>query len=520
MTDIGPPYVLGIDAGTESVRAGIFDLAGNPLVFHAQEYPVYFPHPGWAEQDPEEWWDSMVAAVRGALAKSRIAPIDIIGIGTDCTSCTLAFMDEDLRPLRRSIIWMDVRSAAQARAISESGHPALKYNGWGNVSAEWMPCKTLWVKQNEPQVYRRTHRILAYTDWLNYRLTGEVCHSINNITLRWYYDRPAGGWPYDFYSRIGLEDVEGKLAPRVAKMGEVVGELRLDVAQELGLKAGTPVAEGGADALVAMFGLNVVKPGRLAFITGSSHLHLGLSAKEFHAKGIFGAYPDCLLPGLSVVEGGQISTGSVLKWFRQNFAGSAVAQAEKEGLPVYQYLDRKAEELPPGSEGLMVLDYWQGNRTPLTDPEARGVIWGLSLKHTRAHVYRAIMEGVAYGTEHIFRTMSEAGYEPEEVWICGGAAKSETWLQIHADVSDTPIFVPQVSEAAVLGSAILGAVGAGAYPSIEEAAANMVRVSRKVEPDPEAHQAYAFYVDKYIATYPQLKDLMHEMVRHVAAQSR
>lgn len=516
---IGPPYVLGIDAGTESVRAAIFDLAGNPLIFHAQDYKVYFPNPGWAEQDPNEWWTALMGAVRGALAESGVDPSEIIGISADCTSCTMVYMDRNLQPLRRAIIWMDVRAAAQARAIGESGHPALKYNGWGNVSAEWFPCKTLWIKQNEPETYRQTHRALEYIDWVNYRLTGEVTHSINNVSIRWYYDAPNGGWQHDFFARIGLEDVGEKLAPRVLRLGEVVGGLRADVAAELGLKAGTPVAEGGADAFIAMLGLNVVKPGRMAFITGSSHLQLGLSAQEFHAKGIFGAYPDGLLPGMSVVEGGQVSTGSILKWFRQNFAGAAAEEAKQAGLSLYKYLDQQAEKLPPGSEGLILLDYWQGNRTPLTDPEARGMIWGFSLKHTTAHVYRAIMEGVAYGTEHIYRVMQGAGYTPEEVWVCGGAANSKTWLQIHADVSNTPIIVPEVSEAAVLGSAILAAVGAGAYPSIATAAEKMVRVSHKIEPNPAAHAAYKFYVDQYIATYPKMKELMHAMVRHVAGQT-
>ncbi|MEA3336273.1 MAG: FGGY family carbohydrate kinase [Chloroflexota bacterium] len=510
-------YVLGIDFGTESVRVGIFDQTGQPVVFASQPYPLNHPHPGWAEQRPDEWWSALVVATRSAMAKSGIARKEIVGLGADCTSCTVVAMDEHFQPLRPAIIWMDVRAAEQARRIAESGHPALKYNGYGNVSAEWLPCKTLWLKENEPEIYRQASHVGEFIDWLTFRLTGQWTASINNTSIRWYYDRAEGGWPDDFYEQIGLGDLISRFPQRVLDMGEIAGTLLPDVADELGLPAGIPVAQGGADGYVAMIGLNVLQPGKLAFITGSSHLLLGQSATPLFAKGIFGAFTDAILPGQYTVEGGQVSTGSVVKWFKDNFCAKEVLQAAEQGVDAYTVLDRLAKPIPPGSEGLIVLDYWQGNRTPYVDPEARGIVRGLSLKHTTGHLFRAIIEGIAYGTEHILRTFRQNGFVVDEMVASGGPTRSPLWMQIHADVSNVPITLTAVPDGPALGSAILGAVAAGLFPDIQSAAQQMVQVRTRIEPDPARHQAYRFYVEQYINTYPPLQQLTHEMVRHVSA---
>ena len=242
---------------------------------------------------------------------------------------------------------------------------------------------------------------------------------------------------------------------------------------------------------------------------------LGHTDRGFHKEGIFGAFPDCVMPGLYVVEGAQISSGSVLKWFRDGFINRAhEEEAQKQGLSLYDYFNTLAGNIPIGSEGLVVLNYWQGNRNPLIDSQARGVIWGLSLKHGPAHVYRAIMEGVSYGTEHIMRYFREAGFAPREVYACGGATKSDLWMQIQSDVLGIPICLTEEANAPLLGDAILASYGAGLYKSIEEAAEAMVRIRKKVEPDLEKTSSYRYYVDRYIDTYPALKNLMHDMLKH------
>lgn len=509
-------YVLGIDFGTSSVRAGIFDLQGNEVIFRDKAYELITPKPSYAEQRPAEWWDSLSYASRAAIADSGINPKDIIGIGTDTTACTLVFMDKDMNPLRNAIMWMDVRAAQQAQRIAKCGHPILKLNGFGNVSPEWMACKTLWVKENLPEIYDNTKYILECEDWLGYRLTGRIAKNLNDAAARWYYDNANGGWQSDFFDLIGLEGVLEKIPKDVIKLGDKLGTLTKEAAQDLGLIEGIPVAEGGADAYVAMLALGAVRPGKAALVTGSSHLFLYQSETEIHSNGIFGSYPDAVIEGLQLVEGGQTSTGSIVNWHKNNLCGNIAAQAKEAGESVYDVLNREAMELSIGSDGLICLDYFQGNRTPYTDGEVRGLISGLSLMHTPAHIYKALVESICYGTEVIFRNFERNGARPQEIFVCGGATKSKFWMQTHANVSNVPVNIPKVSEAPALGSAILGAVVGGQYSDLVTASDNMVKIVDRIEPNADAHEEYKFYVDKYEQMYPLLKDWMHEIALHEA----
>jgi FGGY-family pentulose kinase len=509
------PCFLAVDFGTESVRGALFDTVGTLIHSEAVEYPTYFPRAGWAEQKPSEWWDAFVRMTRELLAKSGVEPTLIPSMTVDTTSCSVLALDQHFKPLRNALIWMDVRSFRQANRIAASGADALKYNGFGSVSAEWMPCKALWIKEEEPELYRKSRHLCEFQDWINHRLTGEFVGSINNVTARWYYDSRSGGWPTTFYEAIGLGDALDKFPGRILKLGEPVGMLLQEVAAQTGLSRDTLVVQGGADAYIGIIGLGAVRAGRLAFITGSSHLLLGHSEKEFHKKGIFGAFPDCVMPGLWVVEGAQISSGSVLKWFKDNFISAEhLQEAKRKGVPLYDYLNGLAAEVKIGSEGLIVLNYWQGNRNPLTDSQARGVIWGLSLKHTTAHLYRAIMEAVSYGTEHIMRFFKDAGFVPRELYACGGATKSRLWMQMQCDVLGLPIYLTREPNAPLLGDAILASYGAGVYESIEAAADSMVKIKEKIEPDLENTEQYRYFVDRYIDTYPPLKELMRDMLEH------
>jgi len=507
-------YVIGIDGGTESIRVGLFDLEGKLMLARHQSYKTYFPQSGWAEQDPDEWWQALCTATNTLIKDSAVSPSNIKGIGIDATSCTVVFLDQRKRPLRKALLWMDVRSDQEARFIAECGHAALKYNGHGNVSAEWMPCKALWVKRHQPDVYRAADGICEYLDYINYRLTGEYVGSINTASVRGYYDDDMGGYPQSFYETIDLEDLVAKFPSTVLDMAAPVGQLTKSAAANLGLQEGTVVAQGGADAFVGMIGLNVVNPGQLAFITGSSHLALGLTEQAFHQKGIFGTYPNAVIRGLHAVEGGQISTGSVIQWFKSHFLQGLEAEATTSDMSIYELMGQKAEDIQIGSEGLIVLDSFQGNRTPLVDSNLRGAIWGLSLRHRPEHIFRAIMEGVAYGTEYIFRTFREAGYSVAQIFACGGATRSRLWMQIHSDVSGIPIQIPEVQDAPLLGSAILAAVASGLYPTIQDGAQKMVRIQDRILPDQKNHETYKFFVDQYIETYDRLSEPMHKMTAH------
>ncbi|MGH3145730.1 MAG: FGGY family carbohydrate kinase, partial [Rubrobacter sp.] len=231
-------YVLGIDFGTESVRVGIFDPEGTPVVFAGEAYSLKHPRPGWAEQDPDEWWSCLVKATRRALEEGDVSPEEIAGLSVDATTCTVVALDRRDRVLRPAIMWMDVRAVDQALRVQQTEDPALKYNGFARVSAEWMPSKALWLKENEPDTYENAEHVCECLDWVTRRLTGEWTASINTASFRWYYDRNEGGFPESLYGALGLDDLLGKFPQQVLDMGEVVGGLRKEVAEELGLPAG------------------------------------------------------------------------------------------------------------------------------------------------------------------------------------------------------------------------------------------------------------------------------------------
>ena len=511
-------YLLGIDYGTESCRVAIFDLAGRPVTFAATPYATKYPRSGWAEQSPADWWEALQASSARALANAGIPASAIAGISYDATTMTVVPMDAKGQELRDAIMWMDVRATEQAARAQSSDSVARLYNGAGTApaTAEWVPFKAAWLKENEPETYNKAVHLVDAPDWLTYKLTGEWTVNINSAAHRMYYNRDHGGWPVDFYEHIGCGDVFSKVPERVLDLGTPVGTLSVIAAQLLGLRPGIPVAQGAADAWAGQIGLGVVSPGKMAMITGSSQVLTGQSDKPIHGKGFFGAYTDGVVKGQYTVEGGQVSTGSVLKWFKDNFARDLIQAADRTGLNVYDLLNKASKDLPPGSNGLIINEYFQGNRTPYTDSKARGIIWGLTLAHGPEHMYRAIQESVAYGTAHILRAMTSAGYEVSEMVAAGGATKSRDWIQMHADVTGVPITLTEVGDAVVLGSCMMAAVGAGLYPDLQEAAKAMVHEIDRLEPDPETHEAYKFYVDKYCDTYPQLQSMIHEMVDHEA----
>jgi FGGY-family pentulose kinase len=510
MTDPKPPYVFGIDIGTQSLRAGLFDLEGRPLVFVTRQYPVRHPRPGWAEQDPRGWWDALVTTVRECVSRSGVEPSEIVALSLDNASCTVVAIDDAGEPLHPALLWMDVRSHDQAARVTATGDPILKYVG--NIeSPEWMIPKAMWIKENEPEVYGQADKIVESIDWLNYKLTGRWVGCINNVTCKWNYATPEGGWSQGLLSKLGMEDLHDRWPAEILPVAETLGPLMPSVAEALGLSPATQVIQGAIDAYAGSIGLNTLRPGRLALITGSSTCHLAVSEEALFDSMAWGPYPDAVVPGLWILEGGQVSTGSIVKWFVDQCAHREQLEASERDTTAYEILDKEAAAIPPGSEGLVLLDYWQGNRSPLRDPLARGALWGLSLKHSRAHIFRAIYEGTAYGTRHILEDLADAGFECTEMYACGGGTKSELWMQIHADVCQLPILIPEVQEAMTLGSAICAAVGSGHYSSLAEAARQMVRVETRIDPDHSRREVYDFYFEKYVASYPGLKPLMHQV---------
>nr|WP_314092987.1 FGGY-family carbohydrate kinase [uncultured Shinella sp.] len=492
-------YFLTADGGTESLRARIYDLSGACLGSAAVAYETKFSTGARAEQDPEDWWRAFVAAARQAIETARVDPSAIEAITLATTSCTVVALDREGKALRPAIIWMDVRASAEAEAVLATGDGALISNGGGHgpVSAEWMIPKALWIARNEPEVFEKAHTICEYQDFMTLRLTGERAASLNNVTLRWHYQTDRGGWPATLVETLGLGALLDKWPQRIVPPGGVIANLSARAAGELGLSTRVKVVQGGADALIGMIGLGVAHPGQLALITGSSHLQFGVTETAVHAPGIWGTYRDCVYPDRYIVEGGQTSTGSIIAWLGRLMNGTMDLDD----------LNRKAAALGPGCEGLLVQDHFQGNRTPYTDPLSRGAIVGLTLAHEPHHIFRAIMEGIGFGTRAILDAMAAAGYRGTEITVGGGAGASDLWLQIHADTAGLPVCVPASRDAPSVGSAVLAAHGAGHFATIDDGIAAMVRPGKRIEPRTREMALYADIYQQYLALYPALKSV-------------
>ncbi len=509
----GDGYLCGIDVGTGSVRVGLFDLLGHPVQFCMEEYPTHFPHPGWAEQNPEDWWNALRKASRECLRRANLEPREVMAVSVTATCATVFPADHEGTALRRAILWMDSRAHAEVEAIATSKHPVLQYSG-GEDALEWMVPKVLWLKKNEPTLYKKADKIFDCLDWILYRLTQKWTGSMCNTTIAWNHAKPLGGWPTDFFLEIGLHDVLEKWPEKILFMGDYIGGLTMQAADWLGLQSGIPVAQGGIDSHAGMIGVGVVRPGTLAMILGSSTAHLALSDRPVYVPGLWGPYPEPVIRHQWLIQGGQNSTGSIITWLKDNLTHRTHFGSSSDENQIFQTLEKKAASIAAGSEGLILLDDWQGNRSPYRDPLARGAVIGLSLGHTEAHVFRAALEGTAYGTRNILERCAQHGLEAGEIRVCGGGVKSSLWLQIHADVCNISISTTKVAEASALGAAICAAVGAGVYISIEEASDRMVQLADTITPNEHNANVYSYYFQKYKEAYTQLRDIMHELVKH------
>ena len=388
-------YILAIDIGTEGLRAGLVDTGGRLVASASSGYQTSYPHPSWAEQNPDDWWQAACQAITACLSTAGVHPDQIQAIGLDAFASTMVVCDRRGRPLMPAILWMDGRASLEAEDIESTDDPVLQYGG-GHESVEWMLPRILWLKRNRPQIYHQAERIVEALDWFTFRLTDQWNLSMNQVTDLWHYVPLLGGWPVSLLRRIGLEDSIPKWPDRISAIGDWVGDLTAQAAGQLGLKPGIPVACGGVDAHVGVLGLNAINPGQMGLIVGSSTVQVALSKTPVFHPGFWGPFQDSILTGTWLLECGQVSTGSIIHWYIQNMAPEKVLKAaRRQHLSPYAYLDQLADALEPGAGGLIALDYWLGNRTPIRDPLARGALVGLTLYHTPAHIYRAFLEAAA-----------------------------------------------------------------------------------------------------------------------------
>ncbi len=492
-------YFIGVDFGTQGVRCGIVDDAGQVLTANEVSYSTQYPSPGWAAQDPAEWLlrfdEAMQQCIKDVDGNIRE---NIKGMTLCTTASTVLPVDKDGNHLYEALLWMDNRAKEEAEFINRQKHEVLKYCG-GEVSVEWMMPKMLWLKNHRPDIYDSMYRFVELLDFMNHYLTGEWCSSICQATCKANYVQDFGEWVEDYYQGIGLDS--GKLCKNVRKLGEPVGRLRRELTERYSLPADLTVYQGGTDAHVAMLGLGIYKPGMMGVVMGTSFVHLAFAEKFVSLNGIWGPYNDPVVPGLFCFEGGQVSAGSITKWFLREFGIT--------GQNGYLDMTKEALNIQPGSDGVITLDYFQGNRTPYKDPKAKGVFYGLTLSHTKAHIFRSILEGVAFGTKNIIDTMNQADLGIECIVASGGVIKNPLWMKIIADVTQKPILLTKNSaNAGILGCAILSAIGSGTHKSFEDAVGNMVEFTATVEPDMDEYKQYEEYYDKYLKIYQLLKPLM------------
>ena len=507
-------YLIGIDVGTQSVRACIFQVDGAKIAESIVKFnSLNFPTPGFVEQDANEWWGAALKALKEIAHHSGIEVDQIVALSYACTSCTVVMLDENGSPLRPALMWMDERAVKEAAKVKKTHNPVLSYAG-GDVSPQWMLPKLLWLMHHERDTFDRAFRIVEQVDFFTYHLTGKWTLGYNNLVAKWNYANPVGGWPQGFLEEVGVAEARSKWPTTILPIGTIVGHLRAAVAQATGLSEKTLVIQGGMDATAGMLGLGAFNIGEIGMSHGTSTV---IQCQSDRMLGpIISARPDALTKGYYLIGGGQTTTGSVIQWLLSRFSEDTPENFASE----QAHLEEKAALLPPGSNGLVALEFFQGARSPVSDPSARGAIWGLGLWHTSSHLLRAFYEAIAYGVRQFLDQLVNNGYSIQRFSASGGMVRSELATQILADVCGLPIHLVAEKEQTAIGAAIWAGVGVGLFPDYPTAIKKMVRFSRVILPNLEHKVDYDFYYEKYCQTYSQLKNLMHEVVAYESRREK
>ena len=484
--------LMGIDIGTSACKIAVFDLGGKVIAQTSRPYKVYYPQPGWAEQDPDEWWAAICSGIKEIVDSKAVAPEDIAGIGVDGQSWSAIPVDGSGQVLDRTPIWMDTRAREICdRAKRLVGEDRIFEIAGNDFLPSYTTPKMLWFKENRPEVFKRTALFLQSNSFIVYKLTGVMSQDMSQ------------GYGIHFFSMTDLKyderladelDLDISLVPPLFNSDEIVGEITAEAASLTGLKAGTPVAAGGLDAACGTLGAGVYEVGQTQEQGGQAG---GMSICTDHAlshkKLILSPH---VVPGRWLLQGGTVGGGGALKWFRQEFG---------QGMS-FDELTAEAQSVRPGSDGVVFLPYMSGERSPIWDPDAKGVFYGLSFDKTRGHMIRALMEGVAYSLQHNLKTAQETGAEIGVLSAMGGSANSLLWTQIKADVTGRKIQVPASDTATTLGAAILAGIGCGLYRDYSQAVNDTIAITRTHEPDERNRAVYECGMELYLKLYEDLKD--------------
>lgn len=503
-------YLLGIDLGTSGTKTVLFDVHGSAVASALAEYPLHQPQNGWAEQDPLDWWEAAKTTIRQVLQKSGVAPEDIKGLGISGQMHGLVLLDDLGQVLRPAILWNDGRTALECAEITETiGYKRLIAITANPALTGFTAGKILWVRKNEPDIYKKARHVLLPKDFVRFKLTGEYASEMSDASGTNLLDVPGRRWSDEILS---LLKIDKSLLPPLLESSDPAGVITPTAAKDTGLKAGTVVAAGAGDNAAAAVGTGVVTQGK-AFIT------IGTSGVIFAHSDTVQIDPEgrvhtfcAAVPGAYTVMSCSLAAGLSLKWFRDTFCRAECETGELMGVDPYQLLDEEAKKAPIGANRLLFLPYLMGERSPLLDSNARGAFIGLSAMHTRRDLLRAVMEGVIFSQKQNLDILSGMRVLPAAMLATGGGAKSPFWRAMIADVFRMEVKTVANTEGPALGAAILAGVACGVFGDIPGACAAIVREKEPLLPDEANGDKYDRVYRIYESLYPNLKEAYRELI--------
>lgn len=483
--------LLGIDIGTSACKVAAFDENGTVLAQSNQPYQVYYPESGWVEQNAQEWWDAIRTGIREVLSADGVSAEYIKGIGVDGQSWSAIPVDRERNALCNTPIWMDTRAREICERVKEEiGQDTIFKVAGNDFLPSYVTPKLLWFRDERPEIFEKTYKFLQSNSYIVMKLTGNMSQDYSQCYGIHFFDMSKLRYDEELAKRMGLSK---DLLPELYHCDEIVGEVTREAAEETGLKVGTPVVAGGLDAACGALGAGVYQAGQTQEQGGQAGgMSICTDRALPHKELILGTH---VIPGLWLLQGGTVGGGGTLRWFKQEFG---------EGLS-FDQLTAEAEGVAPGSDGVVFLPYMAGERSPIWNPDAKGVFYGLSFDKTRGHMIRAVLEGVAFSLEHNLRVAAQTGAVVDTLNAMGGASNSVLWTQIKADVTGKRIQVPTSDTATTLGAALLAGVGCGVYRDYEEAVGRTIHITRVQEPNPANREVYDRSMELYLQLYEDLK---------------
>jgi xylulokinase len=494
--------ILAFDLGTTALKCALHDLNGNVIAKASEEYQLITPDADSVEMEVETYWQAFKSTVAKVLKESGVDPAEIKALGISAQGETIILVGRDGKPLRRAIVWLDNRAQKEADDLGNIfGHRhAFEITGQVKLVPTWPASKILWLKRHEPEVFAKTAKFLLIEDYFLYRLTGEYVCEGSLVTSTCYWDFRTRRWWQEMLSELGISESQ---LPEYKESGESVGKLRPEVAAELGLDPNTVACTGALDQACGAIGVGNIKPGIFSENTGAA---LAICATVNQPILDPGDQMPCHyhgLPGLYMLHT-FTSGGIVMRWFRDEFAGVELQTAKATRMDAYDLMGMEAASVAPGCEGLVMLPHLQGAMAPEANPKASGVFYGFTLRHSRNHFTRAIMESVGFIVRRNIEVIEGLGVPVNEVRALGGGARSRIWKQMEADIIGRPVLTTTNEEAATLGAAILAGKAVGLYSGVEEAAGRMIQIKERFEPNPGNRAVYDETFHTYVKLYEAL----------------